>query len=169
MMTNTNMKAPDAKPPFVFTGNIRKVKIHSNNICYGTCPVEDREVEQHVTITRDGRVWLTRYAFAEDLNFIKFKKTEQKQFRIDKDKAQFLLDKFTAYFRDNNEFGFVFATDVGSFEMWIEDDNGEKAFISGPLISEYEIDGYDLSQLVRDTLDDQTLFVFDNNTSEDFE
>ena len=167
MMIDTNMKAPDVKPPFVFTGNIRKVKIHSNNICYGTCPVEDREVEQHLTITRDGRVWLTRYAFSDDLDFIKFKKTEQKQFRIDKDKAQFLLDKFTAYFRDNYEL--MFATDVGYFKMWIEDDNDEKAFISGPLISDYKIDGFDLSQLVRDTLDDQTLFVFDANTREEFE
>ena len=167
MMTNTNMKAPDAKSPFAFTGNIRKVKIHSNNICFGTHPLKDREVEQHFTITRDGRVWLTRYAFSEDLDFIKFKKTQQKQFRIDKDKAQFLLDKFTAYFRDNYEL--MFATDVGYFDMWIEDDNGEKAFISGPLICEYMIDGYDLSQLVRDTLDDQTLFVFDGNTREEFE
>ena len=167
MMTNTNMKALDEKPPFVFTGNIRKVKIHSNNICYGTCPVEDREVEQHVTITRDGRVWLTRYAFAEDLNFIKFKKTEQKQFRIDKDKAQFLLDKFTAYFRD--EYEHYFATDVGSFDMWIEDDKGERAYLTGPLVSEYKVDGYDLSQLVRDTLNDQTLYVFNDNTLEDYE
>ena len=167
MMIDTNMKAPDKKPPFVFTGNIRKVKIHSNNICYGTCPVEDMEVEQHLTITHDGRVWLTHYAFSEDLDFIKFKKTEQKQFRIDKDKAQFLLDKFTAYFRDNYEL--MFATDVGYFKMWIEDDNDEKAFISGPLISDYKIDGFDLSQLVRDTLDDQTLFVFDDNAREDFE
>ena len=162
-----SLKAYEGKPPYVFTGNIRKVKIYSNNICFGTCPYEGREFEQHLTITRDGRVWLTRYAFSEDLNFIKFKKTEQKQFRIDKDKAEFLLDKFTTYFRDNYELMFV--TDVGYFNMWIEDDNCEKAFISGPLVSDYKIDGYDLSQLVRDTLDDQTLFVFDDNAREDFE
>lgn len=63
----------------------------------------------------------------------------------------------------------MFATDVGYFKMWIEDDNCEKAFVSGPLISDYKIDGYDLSQLVRDTLGDQTLFVFDANTREEFE
>ena len=148
-------------PPFVFFGNAKKVKIHSNNICFGYCSKKGDEVEQHLTITEDGRVWLTRYAINEDLNFADYKKTEQKQFKIDSEKAKMLLSKFTKYFRD--EYEISFATDVGSFEMWIDDDEGKKAYFVGPLISEFVVDGFDLSQLVRDTLDDQTLFVFDDN------
>ena len=154
----------DKTPPFVFFGNAKKVKIHSNNICFGYCPKKGDEVEQHLTITEDGRVWLTRYAINEDLNFADYKKTEQKQFRIDSEKAKLLLSKFTKYFRDEYEINF--ATDVGLFEMWIDDDEGKKAYFVGPLISEFEVDGYDLSQLVRDTLGDQSLFVFDDNTYE---
>lgn len=151
----------DNTPPFVFFGNAKKVKIYSNNICFGYCPKKDDEVEQHLTITEDGRVWLTRYAIKEDLNFADYNKTEQKQFKIDPEKARFLLSKFTKYFRD--EYEISFATDVGSFEMWIDDDEGKRAYFIGPLISEFVVDGFDLSQLVRDTLEDQTLFVFDDN------
>lgn len=154
----------DNTPPFVFFGNAKKVKIHSNNIYFGYCPKKCDEVEQHLTITEDGRVWLTRYAIKEDLNFADLKKTEQKQFIIDKEKAKFLLSKFTKYFRD--EYNLLFATDVGQFEMWIDDDEGKKAYFVGPMISEIVVDGYNLSQLVRDTLNDQTLFVFDSNEFE---
>ncbi len=157
----------DDIPPYVFYGNVTKVKIHSNNIYYGLLPREGLEIEQHLTITDDGRVWLTRYAFDEDLNYAKFKKTEQKHFKIDAAKARFLLDKFTQYFRD--EYEISFATDVGCFDMQITDDEGKKAVFAGPLICDFEIDGYNLSQLVRDTLDDQTLFVFDGNNYERIE
>ena len=156
--------AEDNAPPFVFFGNVKKVKIHSNNVCFGYCPKKGDEVEQHLTITEDGRIWLTRYAINEDLNFADYEKTEQKQFKIEPDKAQMLLSKFTKYFRDEYEINF--ATDVGSFEMWIDDDEGKKAYFVGPLISEFVVDGFDLSQLVRDTLNDQTLFVFDDTNYE---
>ena len=157
----------DNSPPYVFHGNVKKVKIHSNNMGYGFLPREGTEVEQHLTITDDGRVWLTRYAISEDLNFAKLTKTEQRQFKISSDKAKFLLDKYTKYFRD--EYEISFATDVGSFEMQITDDEGKTAYFIGPLICEFEVDGYDLSQLTRDTIADQTLFVFDNNEFERIE
>lgn len=155
----------DNEPPYVFHGNVKKVKIHSNIISYSFLPRENTEVEQHLTITEDGIVWLTRYAIKKDLNYAELKKTEQKQFKIDKDRAEFLLSKFTKYFRD--EYNLMFATDVGQFEMWIDDDEGKKAYIIGPMISKIEVDEYNLSQLVRDTLDDQTLFVFDSNEYEE--
>lgn len=157
----------DNSPPYVFRGNVKKVKIHSNNMGYGFLPREGTEVEQHLTITDDGRVWLTRYAISEYLNFAKLTKTEQRQFKISSDKAKFLLDKYTKYFRD--EYEISFATDVGSFEMQITDDEGKTAYFIGPLICEFEVDGYDLSQLTRDTVEDQTLFVFDNNEFERIE
>ena len=157
----------DNSPPYVFYGNVKRVKIHSNNMGYGFLPREGTEVEQHLTITDDGRVWITRYAISEDLNFAKLTKTEQRQFKISSDKAKFLLDKYTKYFRD--EYEISFATDVGSFEMQITDDEGKTAYFIGPLICEFEVDGYDLSQLTRDTVEDQTLFVFDNNEFERIE
>jgi len=50
--------------------------------------------------------------------------------------------------------------------MHVTDDQGKKAVFIGPLICDFEVDGYNLSQLLRDTLDDQSLFVFDGNNYE---
>lgn len=162
-----SITAEDAITPFVFFGNVKKVKIHSNIMSFGFLPKTGTEIEQHLTITDDGRIWLTRYAVNEDLNYADIKKTEQKQFKIAKDKAKFLLSKFTEYFRDEYDIDYVM--DASQFEMWIDDDEGKKAYIIGPMSSEIVVDGYDLSQLVRDTLNDQTLFVFDGNKYEKIE
>lgn len=41
---------------------IQKVRIISNNICYGPKPLPEDEVEQHLTISASGRVWFTGYS-----------------------------------------------------------------------------------------------------------
>lgn len=149
-------------PPYVFYGNIKRVKINSCNVCYGPSPEEDDEIEQHLTITDDGRVWISRYAFGGGLN--KHRKIEQKQFKIGAVQAKFLLDKYTEYFK--NEYEMPFATDVGRFDMQITDDEGNYAFFIGSLCSQFEVDGFNLSQLTRDIIGDQTLFVFDGANSD---
>lgn len=42
--------------PFIFQGTLKKMRIVSNNICYGSMPEPDEEVEQHLTINDEGRV-----------------------------------------------------------------------------------------------------------------
>ena len=42
---------------FIFQGTLKKIRIVSNNICYGPMPDPDDEVEQHLTINDEGRVW----------------------------------------------------------------------------------------------------------------
>ena len=37
------------------------MRIVSNNICYSPIPEPDEEVEQHLTINDEGRVWLSGY------------------------------------------------------------------------------------------------------------
>ncbi len=152
----------DNYPPYVFHGNVKKIKINSNCVCYGPRPEENDEIEQHITITDNGRVWISRYAFGD--GFGNYKKIEQKQYRVSAEKVAFLFDKFTRYFKDQYQIDYV--TDVGSFEMTITDDQGKTVSIIGPLMCQFEVDGYDLSQLLRDTVNDQTLFVFDGNTYE---
>lgn len=47
--------------PFIFQGTLKKVRIVSNNICYGPMPEPDEEIEQHLTINDEGRVWFSGY------------------------------------------------------------------------------------------------------------
>ena len=44
---------------FIFQGTLKKIRIVSNNICYGPMPDSDDEVEQHLTINDEGRVWFS--------------------------------------------------------------------------------------------------------------
>lgn len=37
----------------LFRGRVTRIKLISNNICYGPRPEEDDEVEQHITICSD--------------------------------------------------------------------------------------------------------------------
>lgn len=152
----------DNDPPYVFHGNVKKIKINSNCLCYGPCPEAEDEIEQHITMAEDGRVWLSRYAFGDGCG--KYRKTEQKQFRVSAEKVAILFEKITKYFKDQYQMDYV--TDVGSFEMTITDDQDKTVVIIGPLVCNFEVDGFDLSQLLRDTVDDQTLFVFDGNNYE---
>lgn len=47
--------------PFIFRGKPQKIRIISNRICYGLQPKPDDEVEQHITLCADGRVWFSAY------------------------------------------------------------------------------------------------------------
>lgn len=38
---------------------IRSIRIESSNICYGSEPGADDEVEQYLTISSTGRVWFS--------------------------------------------------------------------------------------------------------------
>lgn len=49
--------------PFIFQGTLKKIRIVSNNVCYGSMPESDEEVEQHLTINNEGRVWFFGYNF----------------------------------------------------------------------------------------------------------
>ncbi len=45
---------------------IQKIRIISNNICYGPEPTQKDEVEQHLTISANGRVVLSRYNYGQE-------------------------------------------------------------------------------------------------------
>lgn len=51
--------------PFLFQGILQKIRIVSNCIGYGPRPEPDDEVEQHLTINAEGRVWFSSYKFGD--------------------------------------------------------------------------------------------------------
>lgn len=146
-----------------FKGVPQKVRIVSNNICYGPAPESDEEVEQHITINADGRVWFSAYNFGS--GFGGHEKSRSKIYKIDKDTAARVLNNIAQYF--SAEYIEVFATDIGEWEMEITNTEGDSYKYRGSLIADFEVDGVDLSDMVREALEMEDLYVFDGNNKPD--
>lgn len=149
--------------PFVLHGQACEISIISNNICYGASPQIDDEVEQHLTIAADGNVWFKGYNYGD--GFHQYTENREKQFKIDIDKAAVIMKTFTKCFSD--ELKSVFVTDMGSWNMEITNEEGKQFSFYGSLSEEYVVDGIDLSDMLRDSLGMNDLFVFDGNDNTD--
>lgn len=149
--------------PFVFQGEPQKIRIVSNNICYGLPPEPEDEVEQHITINAEGRVWFSAYNFGE--GFGRYKKARSQIYKIDKAVADKVLNSVASYF--SGEYDELFATDIGDWVMEITNVDGKVYKFRGFLCADFEVDGIDLSDLIRDALGMNDLYVFDGNNKPD--
>lgn len=149
--------------PFIFNGTLKKMRIISNSICYGPCPEPNDEVEQHLTVNANGRVWFSAYNFGK--GFGKYTKARSNNFSIGSASATELLNKVAAYF--SNEYDELFATDIGNWVMELTNTDNKTYKFRGSLFTDFEIDGIDLSDLIRDTLGLPDLYVFDGNSKPD--
>ena len=153
----------DGDRSFVLQGKAKKIQIKSNNVSYGPPPEPDEEVEQRLTLGYDGRVWFSGYNFAYDLDH--YVRGRHMQFKLEKEKADTIFSAFSRFF--GGEFDEVFATDIGTWEMTITNEEDRKFSFSGSLCAGYEIDGVDLSDLLREEIGIENLFVFDGNDKPD--
>lgn len=97
--------------PFkLFEGQIKDMKLISNHICFGPCPEPDDEVEQHLSLFADGRVFFSGYVYGEYTD-IRYKRNRSKQFKISQLEASYVLNHVAMYF--SKDFPLDFATDVG--------------------------------------------------------
>ena len=70
-----------------FRGKLQKMRLVANNMGYGPLPPPDEEVEQRLTVTANGKVWLSRWCetagMATDVAIweLKLTNTEGKSFR----------------------------------------------------------------------------------------
>jgi hypothetical protein len=149
--------------PFIFQGTLKKMRIVSNNISYGPLPELDEEVEQHITINDEGRVWFSGYNFGRTGE--KYEKARSKNFKIKKASVEKLLNAITAYF--GNEYIEIFATDIGDWVMELTNTEGVTYKFRGSLCADFDYEGTDLSDLVRDTVGMDDLYVFDGNCKPD--
>jgi hypothetical protein len=151
------------KNPFIFEGTPKKVCIVSNNISYGPFPEPLDEVKQHITINAEGRVWFSAYSFGEGFN--QHEKVRTKNYKIEKEVAGKVLNAVATYFSQG--YDEIFATDIGDWQMGLTNIDDETYKFRGSLCANFEIGGTDLSDLIRDSLEMDDLYVFDGNCKSD--
>lgn len=144
---------------FLFEGTLQKMQLISNNICCGPSPAPDDEIEQHLTITADGQVWLARYRFGATGS--EHEMIEEQTFRISKESADEIMKAVKGYFSDECVTDFV--ADVGSWNLELTNTDDQTYLMTGPLIHDLQTASGGLSDLIRSQLNRNDLFVFDGN------
>lgn len=149
--------------PFIFQGRARKINIVSSDYGFGLAPGPVEEIEQRLTITANGRIWFSGYHLGQ--SFEKYVRGRRKNFSIGKEAAARILNSVGTYFSQEHEI--EFSTDIGIWNMIITNDEGKPYKYTGSSCCDFEVDGADLSDLIRDTLGMPDLFVFDGNSKPD--
>ncbi len=148
---------------FVFRGTLKKVHIISNIIGYGPMPKSDKEVEQHLTINDEGCVWFSGYNFGYGGE--KYEKARSRNFRIEKADTDRLFKALAAYF--GNRYDEIFGTDIGNWMMELTNTEGITYKFCGSLCADFDYEGTDLSDLVRNVIGMDDLYVFNGNCKSD--
>jgi len=150
----------NANPP-LFEGTVYTIRIKSNYICYGPCPEPDDEVEQHLTVTEEGKVSFTSYCWGDGG---KYKKAREQNFKIRSDIASYILKIVGDYFSADNEMNFT--ADVGSWEMDMSNTDEKSFHFNGSLypgVSELD----NISSIMRNNLNMPDLLAFDGDSHKD--
>ena len=143
-----------------FQGQIKGMKLISNHLCYGPRPEPDDEIEQHLSLFADGRVFFSGYGYG-DYEDIKYKRKRSKQFKVSQLEAVYVLNHIAMYF--SREFPLDFATDVGDWKLELVNTEGKTFVYQGSLYKELMLDGVGLSYLLRKYLKMTDLFAFDGD------
>lgn len=84
-------------------------------------------------------------------------KAQTKNYKMEMAVAENVLNKVAIYF--SKEHDEIFATDIGSWEMKITNTAGKTYKFRGSLCSDFEVDGIDLSDLIRDAFSIQDSII----------
>lgn len=79
-----------------------------------------------------------------------YKKSRSENFKIEESVAKKILNSIAVYF--SQEYDEIFATDIGDWKMEITNTDDETYWFRGSLCAHFEVDGMDLSDLIRDSL-----------------
>ena len=150
------------KPLPKYTGRLKKIQLISNNMGYGPEPEQGEELEQHLTITDKGRVWLSRYCYDRENNKLLLK--EKESFKISAEAVSAIMDAVTDCF--SGDYQTRFATDIGCWDLTLTNDENEKICLTGSLISRPLDPEEYLSDVIRKNLGRDDLFAFDGNPDE---
>lgn len=149
-----------------FQGVLKKMCLVSER-CRLCLPDPEKEIKQRITLTDEGRVWVSRYIF-ESFCY-ESKRTQRKYWKIPKEEANRLLQEVAAYFEAATYFVDIhdirIACDAGIWELELTNTEGKVYRYNGFVIEDFERDGMNLSLLsirIRAILGMDDLFVFDD-------
>ena len=125
--------------------SLRKMRLISNSLCYGPEPEPNDEIEQRLTITSNGRVWLSRYRYGMGTDSHEL--YEKNSFRISLESAKPILRVVSDYF--GKEYEPYYVTDVGYWNLLLTDTNGQKYRVLGSLSYNSELGLGGLSEYIR--------------------
>ena len=137
---------------------IKKIKLVSNNICFGPMPDPDTEVEQHLTINEKGQVWLSRYRYADGES--RYPLVEKAYLHIKKNDAVEILRLSEAVTNNQED---LFVTDVGVWELIETDIGGNESRITGSMIDVESKPINDFCRIIRSALGRSDLFLLDGS------
>ena len=144
--------------------NIENIKIVSNNISYGLPPGRDEEVEQHLAIFSTGKVWCDRFVYGDGPGYgdgsgdgFDYERKNRDEVFIGEEAAARILEHIDSFVRSYQP---MFVTDVGKWQMEVSFNDGEKTVIKGPLIGAAFAEDLDLSEMIREEIPLEDLFVF---------
>ena len=133
-------------------GKPRKITIFSDALCYGPAPEDSDELQQRLTINDRGEVYITYYNWQS-------KPLRRERFIIPFDDAVEIIQKTNRLFAVSDPA--VKVTDVGSWDLTIQNSEGIDYKFSGSLFSDTDPTLIDLSCIIRNILKRDNLFVFD--------
>lgn len=147
--------------PFVlFEGQIKGMKLISNRLCFGPQPKPKDEIEQHLSLYSDGRVFFSGYVFGNNYE-VKYQRSRGKQFKIPALVMTYLLSHVAMYF--SKDFPLDLVMDVGDWTLELINTDGKSFKYTGALFSDLELDNVGLSSLIRKYLGMSDLLVFDGD------
>ena len=137
---------------------IKDVSLISNVIGYGPEPLFYEEVEQCLTISSTGEVCCRRFAYGDggEDNVMK----NEERISISEEAANRILAYIDKFFE---EYEPIWATDVGKWHLEALFDDGSSKSTQGPMIGTEPVDGVDLSEMIREEVPIEGLFLFDGN------
>ncbi|MBR2045622.1 MAG: hypothetical protein IJ958_05745 [Agathobacter sp.] len=145
-----------------FSGRLEKIHLKSDGTCYGPCPNPEDEIEQSLTIRRDGRVWF--YGFNFGGFDVEHTIGRRIQYKMPIEKVNNIFDSFTKTFSKPQNV--LYATDIGSWDLKLTNVAGYEYAYGGSMLGKVGCDGVDLTKLLQEELDIEDVWGFGYNEDE---
>lgn len=132
---------------------IKSIQIKSEESTF-LMPQENQEIEQHLTVSSSGRVWLSRFGFSLSSGHILLKREYAK---IAEDRVSTLFAYLAEYSRHPSD---LCACDTGNWTLTIRYDDRPSLTLNGSMIDQVYAGDVNVSTWIRRHIPLQDLIAF---------